>query len=77
MGSKTILKRLKDRALGKIKEQNFDDYEIEDTVIEKVERLETINTEIVSKDTVFSCSKCGMRNRLNNGKCIRCDYNLA
>jgi len=33
----------------------------------------TVTTSQVSKDTVFVCPKCGIRNHLKDSSCIKCD----
>ena len=37
----------------------------------------TINTDVVEKNTVVVCSRCGSKSYLANGKCVRCNYHLV
>jgi len=54
----------------------MEDWELEtETYVEP--ELKTLNTELVSRDTVLVCHKCGIHNHLMDGTCIKCDRNLA
>ena len=69
----SVIDRLKTRFVRNLKERELDwDVPTETYTPE----LETINTELVSKDTVLICLTCNTHNHLKNHKCIKCDYLL-
>ena len=68
------LERLKARFVRNMVDQDWD-VPTEIYIPEKFP-LDTINTELVSQDTIMVCLTCGFRNRLKNHKCVKCDYLL-
>jgi len=76
MGAETVLERIKTRFVRNLKERESEmiDWDVPTEVY--TPELETINTELVTKDTVLICSTCGTHNYLKNHKCIKCDYLL-
>ena len=73
MGSETILERIKARFVRNLKERELD-WDVPTEIY--TPELETINTELVTKDTVLICSTCNTHNHLKNNKCVKCDYLL-
>ena len=73
MSANTILERIKTRFVRNIKERELD-WDVPTEVY--TPHLETINTELVTKDTVLICLTCNTHNHLKNAKCIKCDYLL-
>lgn len=72
----SVIDRLKTRFVRNLKEREEDmiDWEVPTEIY--TPHLETINTELVTKDTVLICLTCGTHNHLKNNKCIRCDYRV-
>ena len=73
MGAETVLERIKTRFVRNLKERELD-WDVPTEIY--TPELETINTELVTKDTVLICLTCGTHNHLKNHKCIKCDYLL-
>ena len=73
MSANTILERIKTRFVRNIKERELD-WDVPTEIY--TPELETINTELVTKDTVLICLTCNTHNHLKNAKCIKCDYLL-
>jgi ribosomal protein L40E len=73
MGSETILERIKARFVRNLKERELD-WDVPTEIY--TPELETINTELVTKDTVLICLTCNTHNHLKNNKCVKCDYLL-
>ena len=76
MGGKTIMKRLLSRAEKNTQQDESVEWEAPTEIYEPPKGLETINTELVSKDTILVCLTCGFRNRLKNARCVKCDYQI-
>ena len=75
MGAKTIMNRLKTRFVRNVEAQEDQEWDVPTEVyIPEKFPLETINTELVSQETIMVCLHCGFRNYLKNMKCIKCDY---
>jgi len=76
MGYKTTTMSLNDGSRKNVIDQG-QDWEVPTEVhIQDKFSLETINTEMVSKETVSMCAKCGFHNHLKDNSCIRCDRGL-
>ena len=73
-----IKRKLTDIEAGKLAEL-LDRHNILDELDVEFDEFEpdTIATVLVSPETVFVCPKCGMRNHLKDGSCIRCDRGLV
>ena len=68
-----VIDRLKSRFTRNLSDQDWDiPTEIDPPKSENT----TINTALVSQETVMVCLTCGFRNHLKNNKCIKCDYLL-
>jgi ribosomal protein L40E len=73
MSANTVLERIKARFMRNLKERELD-WDVPTEIY--TPELETINTELVTKDTVLICSTCNTHNHLKNNKCVKCDYLL-
>ena len=72
-----IGRKLEDKDKGVLSEL-LDKHNILDEFDFDIDEFEpdTIETVLVSAETVFICPKCGMRNHLKDGSCIRCDRKI-
>ena len=76
MPAETIIHRLVTRANKNLQQDESVEWEAPTEIYEPPKGLETINTELVSKDTIMVCLTCGFRNRLKNARCVKCDYQI-